>query len=211
MLYVIDTVFAAINDTTVMIGRANTIVRPPPMMKMIFTATAIVVVLLLTIAPERVSGFVIVDGSRTTTSTTVPPKSNNAKKTFHVSSQPRRQRQHHRHYGSISPLKLSNAVCRFSLHCLVFEISGGGGRSSPPPVGAKLAQTPVGARVNIGVKGPSMICIPRLGRAAISDERGCKILASSARGYFLTICFFLTADCDFKILEPLDKWRSHLP
>ena len=88
---------------TVMIGRANTIVRPPPMM-MIFTATAIVVVLLLTIAPERVSGFVIVDGSRTTTSTTVPPKSNNAKKTFHVSSQHRRQRQHHRHYHSISPL-----------------------------------------------------------------------------------------------------------
>ena len=34
--------------------------------------------------------------------------------------------------------KLSNAACRFSLRCLVFEISGGGGH--PPPVGAKLAQ-----------------------------------------------------------------------
>ena len=43
--------------------------------------------------------------------------------------------------------KLSNAVCRFSLRCLVFEISGGEAVIGPPPVGAKLAQTPVGARV----------------------------------------------------------------
>ena len=46
-------------------------------------------------------------------------------------------------FGRPSP-RLSNAVCRFSLRRLVFEISGGGGH---PPVGAKLSQTPVGARV----------------------------------------------------------------
>ena len=28
---------------------------------------------------------------------------------------------------------LSNAVCRMSLRCVVFEISGGGGAESPPP------------------------------------------------------------------------------
>ena len=38
------------------------------------------------------------------------------------------------------PPKLSNAVCRFSLRCLVFEISGGA--VIRPPVGAKLAQPP---------------------------------------------------------------------
>ena len=38
---------------------------------------------------------------------------------------------------------------RLSLSCFVLEISGGGRSSGPPPpVGSKLARTPVGARVN---------------------------------------------------------------
>ena len=42
---------------------------------------------------------------------------------------------------------VSNAVYRLSLACFVFDISGG--RLSAPPVGTKVARTPVGARVNI--------------------------------------------------------------
>ena len=85
--------------------------------------------------------------------------------------------------------KLSNAVCRFSLRCLVFEISGwGGGRSSAPrPVGAKLAQSPVGARVKICmlwgilfVKRTALTCISTViyfillsrsvGRSSLTDR-----------------------------------------
>ena len=43
---------------------------------------------------------------------------------------------------------LSNAVYRFSMRCVVLEISGGGGWNQPPPAGSRLAQTPAGARVN---------------------------------------------------------------
>ena len=44
---------------------------------------------------------------------------------------------------------VSNAVYRLSLACCVFEISGeGGGRLFASSVGTKVAQTPVGARVN---------------------------------------------------------------
>ena len=43
---------------------------------------------------------------------------------------------------------LSNAVYRFSMRCVVLEISGGGGAEiNPPPAGSRLAQTPAGARV----------------------------------------------------------------
>ena len=42
---------------------------------------------------------------------------------------------------------LSNAVFRFSLRCVVFEITGGG-RYPPPPGRPKVAQTPGRARVN---------------------------------------------------------------
>ena len=49
--------------------------------------------------------------------------------------------------SSRSCLALYNAVCRLSLRCLVFEISGGVS-DTPPPVGTKVSQTPVGARVN---------------------------------------------------------------
>ena len=41
---------------------------------------------------------------------------------------------------------VSNAVYRLSLACFVFEISGVG-RLSAPPVGTKVARTPVCARV----------------------------------------------------------------
>ena len=41
---------------------------------------------------------------------------------------------------------LSNAVYRFSMRCVVLEISGGGLKSTPP-AGSRLAQTPAGARV----------------------------------------------------------------
>ena len=43
---------------------------------------------------------------------------------------------------------VSNAIYRLSLACFVFEISRDG-RLSAPPVGTKLAQTPVGARVKL--------------------------------------------------------------
>ena len=44
---------------------------------------------------------------------------------------------------------LSNAVYRFSMRCVVLEISGGGGwNQPPPPAGSRLAQTPASARVN---------------------------------------------------------------
>ena len=47
---------------------------------------------------------------------------------------------------------LSNAVYRFSMRCVVLEISGGGGlKSPPPPAGSRLAQTPAGARVKVPV------------------------------------------------------------
>ena len=39
---------------------------------------------------------------------------------------------------------ISNAVYRLSIACFVFDISGGG---YPPPIGTKMFQTPVGARV----------------------------------------------------------------
>ena len=51
-----------------------------------------------------------------------------------------------------------------SLSCLVFEISGGGGYP-PPLVGAKLARTPVGARVNRSVNCP-LVCPPRVEASA---------------------------------------------
>ena len=41
---------------------------------------------------------------------------------------------------------LSNAVYRFSMRCVVLEISGGGAEINPP-AGSRLAQTPAGARV----------------------------------------------------------------
>ena len=44
---------------------------------------------------------------------------------------------------------LSNAVYRFSMRCVVLEISGGGAEINPPPAGSRLAQTPAGARVNV--------------------------------------------------------------
>ena len=44
---------------------------------------------------------------------------------------------------------LSNAVYRFSMRCVVLEISGGGWNQPPPPAGSRLAQTPAGARVKI--------------------------------------------------------------
>ena len=45
---------------------------------------------------------------------------------------------------------LSNAVYRFSMRCVVLEISGGGGGwNQPPPAGSRLAQTPAGARVKL--------------------------------------------------------------
>ena len=46
---------------------------------------------------------------------------------------------------------LSNAVYRFSMRCVVLEISGGGAEITPPPAGSRLAQTPAGARVNAGL------------------------------------------------------------
>ena len=42
---------------------------------------------------------------------------------------------------------LSNGVYRFSMRCVVLEISRGGLKS--PPAGSMLAQTPAGARVKI--------------------------------------------------------------
>ena len=45
---------------------------------------------------------------------------------------------------------VSNAVYRLSLACFVFEISGGEGRLSAPSVSTQVAQTLVGARVNLG-------------------------------------------------------------
>ena len=42
---------------------------------------------------------------------------------------------------------LSNAVYRFSMRCVVLEISRGGGAEINPPAGSRLAQTPAGARV----------------------------------------------------------------
>ena len=45
---------------------------------------------------------------------------------------------------------LSNAVYRFSMRCVVLEISGGGAEINPPPAGSRLVQTPAGARVNPG-------------------------------------------------------------
>ena len=45
---------------------------------------------------------------------------------------------------------LSNAVYRFSMRCVVLEISGGGAEiNPPPPAGSRLAQTPAGARVKV--------------------------------------------------------------
>ena len=44
---------------------------------------------------------------------------------------------------------ISNAVYRFSMCCVVLDIlRGGGGGEINPPAGARLAQTPAGARVN---------------------------------------------------------------
>ena len=44
---------------------------------------------------------------------------------------------------------LSNAVYRFSMRCVVLEISReGGGVEINSPAGSMLAQTPAGARVN---------------------------------------------------------------
>ena len=51
---------------------------------------------------------------------------------------------------------MSNAVYRLSLACFVFEISGGGGYP-PPPVGTKVARTPVGARVKTKGKWSNMM------------------------------------------------------
>ena len=50
---------------------------------------------------------------------------------------------------------LSNAVYRFSMRCVVLEISGGGLKSTP--AGSRLAQTPAGARVKPSVRR-SVVC-----------------------------------------------------
>ena len=50
---------------------------------------------------------------------------------------------------------LSNAVYRFSMRCVVLEISGGGAEINPP-AGSRLAQTPAGARVNVRYSMPHL-------------------------------------------------------
>ena len=65
---------------------------------------------------------------------------------------------------------VSDAVYRLSLSCFVLEISGGA-VIRPPPVGAKLAQTPVGARVNPRTPRGGVVSTPPWGFFEVHAKR----------------------------------------
>ena len=66
---------------------------------------------------------------------------------------------------------LSNAVYRFSMRCVVLEISGGA-EINPPPAGSRLAQTSAGARVKIGFEAGSRWLIVRHRQPVTPGRRG---------------------------------------
>ena len=86
---------------------------------------------------------------------------------------------------------LSNAVYRFSMRCVVLEISRGGWNQPPPPAGSRLAQTPAGARVNRFATCWSVICCNcSVSSPLIASKRpqdnNCSIAPSSGQVYDVT-------------------------
>ena len=96
---------------------------------------------------------------------------------------------------------LPNAVFRFSLTCVVFEIVGGGRKSTPPPGRWCSAETTGCARVKVTFRDHDL--------HPISEAKNLGLTFDRSLSWTAHVCN-ITKSC-FGVLSGLSHLRGHLP